>query len=89
MKGKSMKYTLVKVVHFTFSKKRSVHVIKEADSIEEAMKYKLGAEMLEAKDSDDTFEILINVDTVFDYIQQQTEPTTTQGSSNTVKGTAV
>tara|TARA_B100001250_G_C19559360_1_gene682612 strand:- start:194 stop:448 length:255 start_codon:yes stop_codon:yes gene_type:complete len=84
-----MKYTLVKVVNFTFSKTRSVHVIKEADSIEEAMKYKLGAEMLEAKDSNNTFEILINVDTVFDYIHQQTEPVTTQGSSNTVKGIAV
>ena len=89
MKGKSMKYTLVKVVNFTFSKTRSVHVVKEADSIEEAMKYKLGAEMLEAKDSNNTFEILINVDTVFDYIHQQTEPVTTQGSSNTVKGIAV
>ena len=84
-----MKYTLVIVVNFTFSKTRSVHVVKEADSIEEAMKYKLGAEMLEAKDSNNTFEILINVDTVFDYINQQTEPVITQGSSNTVKGTAV
>lgn len=84
-----MKYTLVKVVNFTFSKTRSVHVVKEADSIEEAMKYKLGAEMLEEKDSNTTFEILINVDTVFDYINQQTEPVITQGSSNTVKGTAV
>ena len=79
-----MKYTLVKVVNFTFSKTRSVHVVKEADSIEEAMKYKLGAEMLEAKDSNNTF-----VDAVFDYIHQQTEPTITQGSSNTVKGIAV
>ena len=84
-----MKYTLVKVVNFTFSKTRSVHVVKEADSIEEAMKYKLGAEMLEAKDSNNTFEILINVDTVCDYIHQQPEPVTTQGSSNTVKGIAV
>ena len=84
-----MKYTLVKVVNFTFSKKRSVHVIKEADSIEEAMKYKLGAEMLEEKDSNTTFEILINVDNVFDYIDQRTELVTTQGSSNTVKGIAV
>ena len=75
MKGKSMKYTLVKVVHFTFSKKRSVHVIKEADSIEEAMKYKLGAEMLEAKDSNNTFEILINVDNAFDYINKALVPT--------------
>ena len=80
-----MKYTLVKVVNFTFSKKRSVHVIKEADSIEEAMKYKLGAEMLEEKDSNTTFEILINVDNVFDYIDQRTELVTTQGSSNTEK----
>ena len=84
-----MKYTLVRVVNFTFSKMRSVHVVKEADSIEEAMKYKLGAEMLEAKDSNNTFEILINVDAVFDYIHQQTEPVITQGSSNTVKGIAV
>ena len=84
-----MKYTLVKVVNFTFSKTRSVHVVKEADSIEEAMKYKLGAEMLEEKDSNTTFEILINVDNVFDYIDQRTEPVTTQGSSNTVKGIAV
>ena len=65
-----MKYTLVRVVNFTFSKTRSVHVVKEADSIEEAMKYKLGAEMLEAKDSDNTFEILINVDNAFDYINK-------------------
>jgi hypothetical protein len=70
-----MKYTLVKVVNFTFSKKRSVHVIKEADSIEEAMKYKLGAEMLEEKDSNTTFEILINVDNAFDYINKALLPT--------------
>ena len=70
-----MKYTLVKEVNFTFSKKRSVHVIKEADSIEEAMKYKLGAEMLEEKDSNTTFEILINVDNAFDYINKALLPT--------------
>ena len=70
-----MKYTLVKVVNFTFSKKKSVHVIKEADSIEEAMKYKLGAEMLEEKDSNTTFEILINVDNAFDYINKALLPT--------------
>ena len=65
-----MKYTLVRVVNFTFSKMRSVHVVKEADSMEEALKYKLGAEMLESKDSDNTFEILINVDNAFDYINK-------------------
>lgn len=75
MKGKSMKYTLVKVVNFTFSKTRSVHVVKEADSMEEAMKYKLGAEMLESKDSNNTFEILINVDNAFDYINKAVVPT--------------
>tara|TARA_B100000945_G_scaffold71315_2_gene54375 strand:- start:4537 stop:4785 length:249 start_codon:yes stop_codon:yes gene_type:complete len=75
MKGKSMKYTLVKVVNFTFSKTRSVHVVKEADSMEEALKYKLGAEMLESKDSDNTFEILINVDNAFDYINKAVVPT--------------
>ena len=70
-----MKYTLVKVVNFTFSKTRSVHVVKEADSMEEALKYKLGAEMLESKDSDNTFEILINVDNAFDYINKALVPT--------------
>ncbi len=75
MKGKSMKYTLVKVVNFTFSKTRSVHVVKEADSMEEALKYKLGAEMLESKDTNNTFEILINVDNAFDYINKAVVPT--------------
>ena len=70
-----MKYTLVKVVNFTFSKTRSVHVVKEADSMEEALKYKLGAEMLESKDSNNTFEILINVDNAFDYINKALVPT--------------
>jgi|TARA_A100001391_G_scaffold178876_1_gene143559 hypothetical protein len=75
MKGKSMKYTLVRVVNFTFSKTRSVHVVKEADSMEEALKYKLGAEMLESKDTNNTFEILINVDNAFDYINKAVVPT--------------
>tara|TARA_R100001079_G_C4311043_1_gene95087 strand:+ start:160 stop:408 length:249 start_codon:yes stop_codon:yes gene_type:complete len=70
MKGKSMKYTLVRVVNFTFSKTRSVHVVKEADSMEEALKYKLGAEMLESKDTNNTFDILISVDNAFDYINK-------------------
>ena len=70
-----MKYTLVKVVNFTFSKTRSVHVVKEADSMEEALKYKLGAEMLESKDTNNTFEILINVDNAFDYINKALVPT--------------
>ena len=70
MKGKSMKYTLVRVVNFTFSKTRSVHVVKEADSMEEALKYKLGAEMLESKDTNNTFEILINVDNALDNINK-------------------
>jgi transcriptional/translational regulatory protein YebC/TACO1 len=75
MKGKSMKYTLVRVVNFTFSKTRSVHVVKEADSMDEALKYKLGAEMLESKDTNNTFEILINVDNAFDYINKALVPT--------------
>ena len=70
-----MKYTLVNVVNFTFSKTRSVHVVKEADSMEEALKYKLGAEMLESKDTNNTFEILINVDNAFDYINKALVPT--------------
>jgi hypothetical protein len=39
------------------------------------MKYKLGAEMLEEKDSNTTFEILINVDNAFDYINKALLPT--------------
>lgn len=70
-----MKYTLVRVVNFTFSKMRSVHVVKEADSMEEALKYKLGAEMLESKDTNNTFEILINVDNAFDYVNKAVMPT--------------
>ena len=70
-----MKYTLVRVVNFTFSKTRSVHVVKEADSMEEALKYKLGAEMLESKDTNNTFEILINVDNEFDYVNKAVMPT--------------
>ena len=70
-----MKYTLVRVVNFTFSKTRSVHVVKEADSMEEALKYKLGAEMLESKDTNSTFEILINVDNAFDYVNKAVMPT--------------
>ena len=70
-----MKYTLVRVVNFTFSKTRSVHVVKEADSMEEALKYKLGAEMLESKDTNNTFDFLISVDNAFDYINK-TVPST-------------
>ena len=70
-----MKYTLERVVNFTFSKMRSVHVVKEADSMEEALKYKLGAEMLESKDTNNTFEILINVDNAFDYVNKAVMPT--------------
>ena len=70
-----MKYTLVRVVNFTFSKMRSVHVVKEADSMEEALKYKLGAEMLESKDTNNTFEISINVDNAFDYVNKAVMPT--------------
>ena len=70
-----MKYTLVRVVNFTFSKMRSVHVVKEADSMEEALKYKLGAEMLESKDTNNTFELLINVDNAFDYVNKAVMPT--------------
>ena len=43
--------------------------------MEEALKYKLGAEMLESKDTNNTFEILINVDNAFDYINKALVPT--------------
>jgi hypothetical protein len=64
-----MKYTLVKRVTFSYKGATdSVSVIKEADSLEDVLKYKVGAEMLEEPADNKKFEVLINVNDVFTYI---------------------
>ena len=51
----------------------SVSVIKEANSLEDVLKYKVGAEMLEEPAKNKKFEILININDVFTYINAQPE----------------
>ena len=61
-----MKYTVVKRIPFSHSNDY-VTVIKEATTFEDAMKFKVAAEMLESKDSDNTIQILISTDDAFDF----------------------
>jgi hypothetical protein len=69
-----MKYTLVKRVTFSYKgAEDSVSVIKEANSLEDALKYKVGAEMLEEPADNKKFEVLINIDDAFTYITKQPE----------------
>jgi len=64
-----MKYTVVKRIHFSHSNDY-VTVIKEAETFEDAMKFKVAAEMLETKDSGNTIQILISTDDAFDFTQK-------------------
>ena len=64
-----MKYTVVKRIPFSHANDY-VTVIKEADTFEEAMKFKVAAEMLESKDSENVIQILINTDDAFDFTQK-------------------
>tara|TARA_B100001778_G_scaffold315366_1_gene301402 strand:+ start:388 stop:585 length:198 start_codon:yes stop_codon:yes gene_type:complete len=50
-----------------------VSIIREADSLEDALKYKVGAEMLEEPADNKKFEVLININDVFNYINAQPE----------------
>jgi len=69
-----MKYTLVKRVTFSYKGATDiVSVVKEADSLEDALKYKVGAEMLEEPADNKKFEVLININDVFNYINAQPE----------------
>ena len=69
-----MKYTLVKRVTFNYKGATDlVSVIREADSLEDAIKYKVGAEMLEESADNKKFEILIDTNNVFDYINKSSE----------------
>ena len=64
-----MKYTVVKRIHFSHANDY-VSVIKEAETFEDAMKFKVAAEMLETKDSGNTIQILISTDDAFDFTQK-------------------
>jgi len=61
-----MKYTVVKRIHFSHANDY-VTVIKEAETFEDAMKFKVAAEMLESKDSENTIQILISTNDAFDF----------------------
>tara|TARA_R110001632_G_C11162943_1_gene398737 strand:- start:402 stop:632 length:231 start_codon:yes stop_codon:yes gene_type:complete len=61
-----MKYTIIKRISFAHADDY-VSVVKEATTFEEAMKFKVGAEMLESKDSENTIQILISTDDAFDF----------------------
>ena len=67
-----MKYTLVRRVTFSHASD-CVNVVKEADSMEQVLKYKVGAEMLEEKGTSVKFEIQININDVFTYINSKDE----------------
>ena len=67
-----MKYTLVRRVTFSHAND-CVSVVKEADSMEQVLKYKVGAEMLEEPADNKKFEVLINIDDAFTYITKQPE----------------
>ena len=70
-----MKYTLVKRVTFSYKGATdSVSVIKEADSLEDALKYKVGAELLEEPSDNKRFEVLISIDNAFDYVKEPVKP---------------
>ena len=69
-----MKYTLVRRVTFSYKGAvDSVSIIREADSLEDALKYKVGAEMLEEPADNKKFEVLININDVFTYINAKSE----------------
>ena len=67
-----MKYTLGRRVTFSHAND-CVSIVKEANSLEDALKYKVGAEMMEEKGSKVQLEILININDVFTYINSKDE----------------
>lgn len=70
-----MKYTLVKRVTFSYKGAQDVvSIVKEANSLEDALKYKVGAEMLEEPADNKKFQVLINIDDAFDYIKEPAKP---------------
>ena len=70
-----MKYTLVKRVTFSYKGAEDVvSVVKEANSLEDVLRYKVGAEMLEEPADNKKFQVLINIDNAFDYIKEPGKP---------------
>lgn len=70
-----MKYTLVKRVTFSYKGAEDVvSVVKEANSLEDVLKYKVGAEILEEPADNKKFEVLINIDDAFTYIKEPAKP---------------
>ena len=70
-----MKYTLVKRVTFSYKGAEDVvSVVKEANSLEEVLRYKVGAEMLEEPADNKKFQVLINIDNAFDFIKEPAKP---------------
>lgn len=70
-----MKYTLVKRVTFSYKGAEDVvSVVKEANSLEDVLKYKVGAEMLEEPADNKKFQVLINIDDAFTYIKEPAKP---------------
>ena len=70
-----MKYTLVKRVTFSYKGAEDVvSVVKEANSLEDVLRYKVGAEMLEEPADNKKFQVLINIDDAFDYIKEPAKP---------------
>ena len=70
-----MKYTLVKRVTFSYKGAEDVvSVVKEANSLEDVLKYKVGAEMLEEPADNKKFQVLINIDDAFDYVKEPAKP---------------
>ena len=70
-----MKYTLVKRVTFSYKGAEDVvSIVKEANSLEDALKYKVGAELLEEPSDNKKFEILISIYDAFDYIREPGKP---------------
>ena len=64
-----MKYTVIKRIHFSHSNDY-VSVIKEAETFEDATKFKIAAEMLETEDSKNTIQILISTDDAFEFTRK-------------------
>ena len=67
-----MKYTLIKRHKFSQGDDH-VHHVKDASSLEDALKYKVGAEMLDEPSDRIVYEILININDVFTYINATPE----------------
>ena len=64
-----MKYTVIKRIHFSHADDY-VSVVREAETFEDATKFKIAAEMLETEDSKNTIQILINTDDAFNFTRK-------------------